>query len=136
MASDDKSRRQMFTSPPDHQSHADIARSISGFIVDNALPPKFNDALDAYNEVQEASFTYEAFLLDKHEEDRVELEALRRTNEDLVNDFADLLASYKDLIQEFQTAGSPCPTQQLALTDSCLRASDDNVLDPTLATRT
>ncbi|THH26597.1 hypothetical protein EUX98_g7591 [Antrodiella citrinella] len=68
--------------------------------LNSSIPSAFNEALEAYGEGQEASFTYEAFLLEKHEEDRAEMEKLRQSNETLVADFADLLASYKDVVDE------------------------------------
>ncbi|TCD63545.1 hypothetical protein EIP91_005291 [Steccherinum ochraceum] len=128
-------RLQVLESYSDHGAHAGTAQSTSGSTLDKTLPVELNDALDAYSEAQEASFTYEAFLLEKNEEDRVELEALRRSNESLVADFADLLASYKDLIRELRAANSLCLTQRLGLTDSCLRTSGDYIPDRTLATR-
>ena len=64
------------------------------------LPAVFNDVLEAYNEGQEASFTYEAFLLEQCEMARAEIGDLRKCNETLVADFGDLLASYKDVVHK------------------------------------
>lgn len=74
-----------------------------------SLPPTLNDAMEAYNDSQEVSFTYETFLQEQCNEYKHEMETLRQSNETLVQDFADLLASYKDVVQTLNTNKASTP---------------------------
>ncbi|KAH8106886.1 hypothetical protein BXZ70DRAFT_915483 [Cristinia sonorae] len=90
---------------------------------DGCLSPSMKNALQAYNDGQEASLAYENFLLDKQREDQAHIQALRYENETLVADFAALLTSYKGLIQEL-------PVAEDSEMVSPLVASHDHDLNP------
>ena len=98
--------------PPTYspQSASELKRDNNTSISSDRLDPVVSDTLEAYSERQDVSFSYETFLLEVHEEDRAEIEALRKSNESLVADFADLLASYKQVVQELLSAQAALST--------------------------